>query len=182
MKQKNKDKIVHLKINVFDNVSVQLSGNNTLSFNGVKGSLLVEVKNDVQVTIENNHIILETKGKDGYKYIGLYKALINNAMIGVSQGFEKKLELVGVGYRASLQNNSLVLNVGYSHPVVFEKIDGIDFEVKDNNIVTVRGIDKVKVGDVAAKIRSIREPDRYKGKGIRYLGEVVLIKKTKGKK
>lgn len=181
MKQKNKDKIVQHNIKIFDNVSVQLSENKLL-FNGVKGSLLVEVKNNVQVSIENNHIFLEAKGKDCSKYVGLYKALINNAMIGVSQGFEKKLELVGVGYRASLQNNNLVLNVGYSHPVIFEKIDGIDFEVKDNNIITVRGIDKVKVGDVAAKIRSVRKPDRYKGKGIRYLGEVVLIKKTKGKK
>lgn len=180
MQSNKKNKVTKHTINFDSSVVVNVNGK-VLNFKGPKGELNVTVSNDIDVSLKDNSVCVQGVGRKGAMFAGLYKALIRNAILGVTQGFEKKLELVGVGYRASIQNGNLVLNVGYSHPVTLEKSEGIDFDVKDN-LITVRGIDKVKVGDYAAKIRSIRPPDRYKGKGIRYYGEAIILKKSKGKK
>lgn len=148
---------------------------------GPKGELRLSLIDEVELKLEEDKVYVYGKGKKAEQFRGLYRALINNMIIGVTRGFEKKLELVGVGYKASMQGDTLVLNVGYSHPVYFSKIEGISFSVQDN-VITVSGIDKVKVGDVAASIRAVRPPEPYKGKGIRYLGEEVILKKSKGKK
>jgi len=109
--------------------------------------------------------------------------VINNMIIGVTQGYEKSLELVGVGYRANKQGNKLVLNVGYSHPVEFEPEQGIEFDVPTQTKIVVKGIDKERVGEIASNIRSVRPPEPYKGKGIKYEGERILRKEGKaGKK
>lgn len=114
---------------------------------------------------------------------GTTRAIIANMVKGVTQGFEKTLEIVGIGYRAAKQGKKLVLNVGYSHPVEIEEEPGIEIVVEGNNKIIVRGADKEKVGQVAANIRRVREPDAYQGKGIRYAGEVVRLKEGKtGKK
>ena len=110
---------------------------------------------------------------------GLTRALINNMVVGVTDGFKKDLELVGVGYRAAKQGNNLVLTVGYSHPVEMEPADGITIDVPTPNRVTISGIDKEKVGAFAANVRAVRPPEPYKGKGIKYDGEV--IKRKAGK-
>ena len=113
---------------------------------------------------------------------GLYRTLISNMVIGVSEGYTKALEVVGVGYRAQKQGNKLVLNMGYSHPVEIEEFPGITFEVPAPTKILVKGIDKQVVGETAAKIRSVRKPEPYKGKGIRYEGEYVRRKVGKAGK
>ena len=114
---------------------------------------------------------------------GLTRSLIHNMVVGVTAGFEKKLEIVGTGYRAQLQGKNLVLNMGFSHPVEFQPPEGISFEVPAPNKISVKGIDKQAVGQVAANVREVRPPEPYKGKGIRYEGEFVIRKEGKaGKK
>ena len=154
-----------------------------LRVHGPKGSLSLDFKGLVDFSYDESSGLAHVSPKQGgaMKYWGLYRTLVNNMIIGVVDGFEKKLELIGVGYKASVQDGRLVLNVGYSHPVIFDSEDGIAFEVKDN-VITVKGIDKVKVGEIAAKIRSVRPPEPYKGKGVRYLGEVVELKKRRSGK
>ncbi|NLB19104.1 MAG: 50S ribosomal protein L6, partial [Syntrophomonadaceae bacterium] len=121
--------------------------------------------------------------KDHRSLHGLTRALVANMVNGVSQGFEKKLELVGTGYRASVQNKKLVLAVGYSHPVEITPPEGIEFETPTATKITVRGIDKEKVGNIAASIREVNKPEPYKGKGIKYENEVIRRKAGKaGKK
>ena len=107
---------------------------------------------------------------------GLVRSLVNNMVIGVSEGYQKTLELVGVGYRAALQGKKLVMNLGYSHPVEIDAVDGIEFEIVSPTKLIVRGIDKELVGDVAADIRAWRKPEPYKGKGIKFEGEIVRRK------
>jgi len=117
-----------------------------------------------------------TRSKNVKALWGLYRSLINNMIVGVTQGYEKKLELRGIGYKASVDGQgNLVLEVGYSHPVTIQKEEGIDFAV-EKNIVSVKGIDKQKVGEMAARIRKVRPPEPYKGSGIRYLGEKIRMK------
>lgn len=113
---------------------------------------------------------------------GLCRTLIANMVDGVSKGFERRLELVGVGYRASTQGNKLILNVGYSHPVEIPFPPGIQISVEGNNVIVVSGIDKELVGNTAARIRAVRPPEPYKGKGIRYLGEQIRLKAGKSGK
>ena len=110
---------------------------------------------------------------------GLMRALLNNMVVGVSQGFDRRLEIIGVGYKAELQGKNLVLNLGYSHPIEYPFPDGITIAVEKNNKVVVSGIDKETVGQVAAELRGFRPPDSYKGKGVRYEGEYVRIKAGK---
>jgi len=139
----------------------------------------------INIALEENVIVVsrDSDVKEKRALHGLTRALVNNMVIGVTQGYQKTLELVGVGYRAQLQGKKLVLNLGYSHPVEVNPVDGIEFETPATNKVIVKGIDKEKVGAVAADIRTWRKPEPYKGKGIKYDNEVIRRKEGKtGKK
>ncbi len=151
--------------------------NNEVIVKGPKGELKRIVRPEVKVEIKENQVIVSPKKetKKTKAFWGLERTLIFNMIEGVTKGYEKKLELQGVGYRAEMQGEDLVLKVGFSHPVLVKKPEGIKFSV-DKNIITVAGIDKEKVGQIAAKIRKIRPPEPYKGKGIRYEGEEVRRK------
>jgi large subunit ribosomal protein L6 len=131
--------------------------------------------------VDNSVVITRSSDIGKYRALhGLTRALINNMVVGVTEGYKKELEMVGVGYRAELKGSSLVLQLGYSHPVVISKPEGINFNVEPKvNKITVEGIDKQLVGQMAAKIRSFRKPEPYKGKGIRYVGEHVRRKAGK---
>jgi len=153
---------------------------------GPKGELSLKIRPEVKVTVEDGKLLVALnpainlkKEKRAPAFWGLTRALLQNMVKGVTEGFEKKLELIGIGYRAQLEGEDLVLNVGFTHPVKVKKPEGIKFSV-EKNVVSVAGIDKELVGQTAAKIRKIRPPEPYKGKGIRYVGEVV--RKKLGKK
>jgi large subunit ribosomal protein L6 len=151
---------------------------------GPKGELSERVNRDIDVKQENGEILVArpTDRGDHRALHGLTRSLIANMVEGVTNGFEKRLEIQGVGYRAQLQGSKLVLALGYSHPVEMDAPDGIDFEVPQPTRVIVRGISKQAVGEVAANIRKIRKPEPYKGKGVRYAGENVRRKAGKSGK
>ncbi|CAM3288837.1 MULTISPECIES: 50S ribosomal protein L6 [Paenibacillus] len=159
--------------------------NTVITVKGPKGSLTRELHKDMKVTVENNEItvVRPSDNKTHRSLHGTTRSVVNNMVSGVTEGFAKSLELVGVGYRASKSGDKIVLNVGYSHPVEITPEAGIEFEVPSNTKIIVRGIDKERVGAYAAKIRSVREPEPYKGKGIKYEGERIIRKEGKaGKK
>lgn len=147
---------------------------------GPKGELQREVRPEIRVEKKDKEILVMPgkKTKRTPAFWGLTRTLIFNMLKGVTEGYEKKLEIQGIGYRANLEGKDLVLELGFSHPVKIKKPEGIDFSV-EKNIITVSGIDKELVGQVAAKIRKVRPPEPYKGKGIRYLGEEVRLKPGK---
>ena len=150
-------------------VEIKQDGNN-ITVKGPKGELTREFSSDIKMNIEGNEV----------KTIhGTTRANFNNMVVGVSEGFQKALELIGVGYRAQVQGNKLTLNVGYSHPVEMTAPEGVTFEVPANTQVIVKGINKEVVGELAANIRGVRPPEPYKGKGIRYVGEFVRRKEGK---
>lgn len=166
-------------------VEVTIDANNTVTVKGPKGSLTQKLTSDLTIKNEENILTVErpTNNKKHKSLHGLTRTLIANMVEGVTNGYEKKLELVGVGYRAQKQGNKLVLSLGFSHPVEMEDPEGITVEVPNQTEILVKGIDKQIVGNYSAKIRSWREPEPYKGKGIRYAGEVVRRKEGKtGKK
>lgn len=173
-------RIGNLPITIPSGVIIEKSGHN-LVVNGPKGSLTMEVAPDIKVEIEGSQAIL--KRKDEQKRVkalhGLTRNLIANMITGVSQGWSKNLELVGIGFRAQVSGEKLILNIGFSHPVEINAPSGVTFEVADNTKIKVSGIDKQLVGQVAANIKKMRIPDVYKGKGIRYEGE--YIRKKVGK-
>lgn len=148
---------------------------------GPKGTLNATFRPEVAIKLEGNNILVERVAETpkAKSLHGLSRTLVENMVLGVSQGWNKGLELVGVGYRVAQEGSNLVLNVGFSHQVKFPAPEGINFEVLDNTKINVRGIDKQLVGETAAKIRRVRPPEPYKGKGIRYIGEV--IRKKAGK-
>jgi large subunit ribosomal protein L6 len=174
-------RIGRLPIAVPAGVTVTIDDNNLVTVKGPKGTLSQQINPDISVKLENNEIKVARPSDDKQHRAlhGLTRSLINNMVVGVSTGFEKKLEIVGTGYRAQMDGKDLVLNVGYSHPVRFPKMDGIEFETPAPTKITVKGIDKQKVGQVAADIRKTRAPEPYKGKGIRYEGEFVRRKEGK---
>lgn len=165
---------------------VDVTLNNTvITVKGPKGTLTRELHKDMKVTVENNEItvVRPSDNKLHRSLHGTTRSVVNNMVSGVTEGFSKSLELVGVGYRASKSGDKIVLNVGYSHPVEISPEAGIEFEVPANTKIIVKGIDKERVGAYAAKIRSVREPEPYKGKGIKYEGERIIRKEGKaGKK
>jgi len=152
--------------------------NQHIVVNGPKGELSLDVLSPIKVIREDNVIRLERNSDSKYdkSLHGLYRSLVNNMVTGVSEGFSKTLEIIGTGYRAIRNGNKLEILVGYSHPVIFEETSGITFEVPNQTTIVVRGIDKQLVGEIAAEIRSVRKPEPYKGKGIRYQGEYVRKK------
>jgi ribosomal protein L6, bacterial type len=171
-------------IEIPNGVDVKID-NNRVTVKGPKGTLTKEIHGDIRVRVENNVIYVErpSDNKLHRSLHGTTRTIIANMVGGVTNGYEKALEIVGVGYRANKSGNKLVLNVGYSHPVEIVPEQGIEFEVPANNRIIVRGIDKELVGATAAKVRSVREPEPYKGKGIKYENERILRKEGKaGKK
>ncbi|WP_422448622.1 50S ribosomal protein L6 [Thermoanaerobacterium sp. DL9XJH110] len=158
-------------------VEVKIEGN-TVTVKGPKGSISRQFHREMKIKEEDDKIIVERPSDDNMHRAlhGLTRTLISNMVKGVVEGFEKRLSMEGVGYRAAKQGSKLVLTVGYSHPVEIEPPKGIEFEVPAPNKIVVKGIDKELVGQVAANIRKVREPEPYKGKGIRYEDEVIRRK------
>ncbi|MPQ42800.1 50S ribosomal protein L6 [Clostridium tarantellae] len=166
-------------------VTVTVSPENVVTVKGPKGELVKAMHKDINIAIEDAQVVVTRPSdvKEHRALHGLTRALINNMVVGVSQGYSKTLELIGVGYRAQLQGSKLVMNLGYSHPVEVEATEGVSFKLDGTTKVIVEGIDKEKVGAVAADIRSWRKPEPYKGKGIKYSNEVIRRKEGKtGKK
>jgi large subunit ribosomal protein L6 len=177
-------------INLPSGVTVDVSAHNTVTVKGPKGTLTQDVNPDIQVSVEGNTLVLSrpTDSKRHKSMHGLYRALINNMVVGVSEGYKKEMELVGVGYKASNQGQVLELSLGYSHSIFMALPNEISLKTETpkgkNPVITLEGIDKELIGQVAAKIRSLRKVEPYKGKGVRFVGEVVRRKagKTAGKK
>lgn len=167
-------------IEIPQGVEIKLENNNIV-IKGPKGELQQEVAPTININIDGNVITLEraNEEKETRSLHGTTRSLISNMIEGVTNGFQKELEIIGVGYRAQKQGNKLVINAGYSHPVEFEQEEGIEFEVPKNTEIVVKGISKQQVGSVAAKIRAVRPPEPYKGKGIRYKDEYVRRKEGK---
>jgi len=165
-------------------VTVSVAADNTVTVKGPKGELTQRIHRDMKVVVDGNMVRVErpTDEKFHKALHGLSRTLIQNMIEGVTKGYQKSLEIVGVGYRAQKQGKKLVLSVGYSHPVEINEEPGIEFEVPAPNKIIVKGIDKQKVGEVAARIRSVRPPEPYKGKGIRYENERVIQKQGKAGK
>ena len=164
---------------ILDKVEAKMD-QNEIKVKGPKGELVQTIDPLIEVEIRDKEIVLKPakKRKDAAALWGLYRALIANMVLGVTEGFEKQLEIEGVGFRAAMQGKKLVLNIGLSHPVEIEPPSSIEFKV-DKNTITISGIDKQLVGLWAAKIRANKKPEPYKGKGIRYSDEVVRRKAGK---
>ncbi|MBO1515345.1 50S ribosomal protein L6 [Metabacillus bambusae] len=162
-------------------VTVTIADDNTVTVKGPKGELTRTFNSDIKITIEENVLSVSRPSdiKEHRALHGTTRSLLGNMVEGVSKGFERGLELIGVGYRASKSGNKLVLNVGYSHPVEITPESGIEIEVPTQTKVLVKGTDKERVGAIAANIRDVRPPEPYKGKGIRYEGEHVRRKEGK---
>ena len=177
-------RIGKLPVEIPQGVEVKVE-NNVVTAKGPKGEESVTIRPEIEVKLDGNHIVL-TRVHDVRKsrsLHGLSRTLVQNVITGVKDGFEKKLEIQGVGYRAQMQGTSINLQLGYSHPIVIEPPKGITIAVEANTKITVSGSNKQMVGDIAALIRSKRPPEVYKGKGVRYEGEYVRRKAGKaGKK
>ena len=173
-------RIGNLPIQIPDSVTVEKTGS-LLVISGPKGNLKLNLNPDIKIEVVEGLITVSRKGqtKKVKSLHGLFRSLIANNIEGVSNGWTKTVELVGVGFRVQGEASKVTLNIGFSHPVEVVAPGGITFEVKDNNKITVSGIDKYLVGQVAANIKAKRPPDVYKGKGIRYMGE--YIRKKPGK-
>lgn len=167
-------------IQISKGVKISKTGN-SFEVSGPKGKLAVSVEGDIDVNINESEVTVTRRNelKKNKALHGLYRALLQNMVTGVTEGFSKKLELVGIGYRAEMKEKSLVLQLGYSHPIVFNPPSDVNIEAQGTNAIIVSGIDKQLVGAIAAKIRTFRPPEPYKGKGIRYENEVVRRKAGK---
>jgi len=177
-------RIGKLPISVPSGVDIKLD-DNLVIVKGPKGEMKKQFSNKLKIEMEDSKIKVSknSDSRDSDSLYGLTRTLINNMVVGVTEGFKKTLILEGVGYRAQLQGKKLVISLGFSHPVEIQPIEGITFELPSTNQIIVSGIDKDIVGQVAAKIRSWREPEPYKGKGIRYSNEHIRRKEGKtGKK
>lgn len=173
-------RIGNRKLVIPNGVSAELNLN-ILTVKGTKGTLTLDIHKLVEVVIEENTIVTKAKNnsKEANINVGTVNSLISNMMVGVSEGFSKSLEAVGVGYRFQVQGNKINVSAGFSHPVVVIVPEGLKAEQVSNTEITISGIDKQKVAEFAANIRKIRQPEPYKGKGIRYKGEYVRRKEGK---
>jgi large subunit ribosomal protein L6 len=176
-------KFYRVPVVIKEDVSIAFENGN-IKVSGPKGALTFKIPIGVNVKIMDGYLqtMPKEKNEDKNPLLGLTRAIIANMITGVSTGFEKKLELSGVGFKASLSGKDIILSVGFSHPVKVLAEEGITYSVADNIIITVSGIDKALVGNVAAKIRAIKPPEPYKGKGIRYKGEIIRRKAGKAAK
>jgi large subunit ribosomal protein L6 len=165
-------------INLPKGVEVSVAASN-LSVKGSKGTLSLTMPANVEIKNDNGIITMVPATDDDMAMAGTIRAILSNMIVGVSEGFTRKLELVGVGYRANMTGNDLNLSLGYSHPVVFACPEGITITTPTQTEILVTGADKQRVGEVAAKIRAYRKPEPYKGKGIRYSGEKIIMKEAK---
>jgi len=174
-----------LPIQVAEKVTIDIGSHNLVTVKGPKGELSLQVDPDLTIGMEDGELVVKrpTEQKRHKSMHGLYRALIQNMVTGVSKGFRRELEVIGVGYRAAVENGVLELALGYSHPIYFVPPEGVDVTVDTkrgkNTFIVVDGIDKQMVGQVAAKIRSLRPPEPYKGKGVRYVEEHVRRKAGK---
>lgn len=178
-------RIGRLPVAVVSGVTVTVDDDNLVTVKGPKGTISRQMNKAMDISVVDNqvHISRPDDDKKNRALHGLTRALINNMVIGVTNGYQKNLEIVGVGYKAQKQGKKLILNVGYSHPVEIEEVEGITLEVPAAAQIVVKGIDKELVGQIAAKIRDVRKPEPYGGKGIKYSDEVVRRKEGKtGKK
>lgn len=174
-------RIGKLPVNIPSGVTITVADNNSVTVKGPKGELAQKLPSEMKIE-QDNGVLTVSRPSDEKRHRalhGLTRTLINNMVVGVTSGYSKTLEIAGVGYRAQLQGTTLVMNMGYSHPVEFTKIDGITFECPSQTKIIISGIDKQKVGQVAANVRAVRQPEPYKGKGIRYEGEVIRRKEGK---
>jgi len=176
-------RIGRLPITVPSGVDVTIDGR-TVTVTGPKGTLSRSLHPDMTVSREDGTIVVTrpTEQKTHKQLHGLTRTLVNNMVVGVTDGYRKGLEITGVGYRATLNGKKLTLNLGYSHPIEIEPPDGISFEVENPTRLAVVGIDKELVGQIAAKVRATRKPEPYKGKGVRYAGEYIRRKAGKAGK
>ena len=162
-------------------VNVTIADGNVVTVKGPLGELTESFNTNLTIAVEGDKILVTRPNdeKENRALHGLTRTLVNNMVVGVTKGYEKKLEIVGVGYRVEKQSGKIVLGLGYSHPVVFEEKDGVKFDVPDQTTIIVKGINKQAVGQVAAVIRSKRPPEPYLGKGIKYTGEKIRRKAGK---
>ncbi len=178
-------RIGKLPVNIPNGVEVLVKEDNVVEVKGPKGTLTRPLPADMLVTLEDGAVVVKRPSEEiKHKALhGLTRTLVNNMVLGVSEGFQKTLKMVGVGYRAQLQGKKLIISAGYSHPVEMEAYENTEIEVPAQDTIIIKGIDKEKVGSLAANIRAVRQPEPYKGKGIRYSDEVVKLKpgKTAGK-
>ena len=165
-------------ITIPEGVTVELN-DNIVTVKGPKGQLTQPMLKDITMRQEENNIILERKNENAKAMHGTMNALIANMIKGVKDGYAKTLEIIGVGYRFNVQGQKLVVSAGYSHPVNMEIPAGLTVEANGNTEITIKGIDKVLVGEFAAKVREVRQPEPYKGKGIRYKDEHIVRKEGK---
>ena len=179
-------RIGRMPITVPADVDVKIGEGNVVTVKGPKGELTQSLRPEMIITMENGHIHVARPSEDKLhrSLHGLTRSLINDMVVGVTKGFQKELEINGVGYKASKEGNKLVMNLGYSHLVTMEEIEGITIDVPAPNKVVINGIDKQKVGQFAANVRGKRPPEPYKGKGIKYATETIRHKEGKagGKK
>jgi large subunit ribosomal protein L6 len=182
-------RIGNAPIKIPEGVTVDLEknsrfGGQTVIVNGPLGNLKQDLRREITVKIEKGMLVLERKNEEKYvkSLHGLYRTLIANMVSGVTKAFEKKLEIVGIGYRAELKGEDLELTLGATHPYIIKAPEGITFEVQDRVNITIKGIDKQLVGQIAAKIRELSKPEPYKGKGVRYEGEYIRRKVGKAAK
>lgn len=173
-------KIAKIPVEIKEGAQVALV-DNEIKVTGPKGNLNFRIPKGVNVKIEEGQILVAATNENARALSGLTRAIIANMVKGTTEGFNKKLELTGVGYRAQASGNSLTLNVGFSHPVIIKADQTITFAVEEN-IITVSGPDKALVGDIASKVRAVRPPEPYKGKGIKYQGEYIRRKVGKAAK
>lgn len=158
-------------------IECTISGS-TVAVKGPKGQLQMPIPKDVSIKVEDGSVLLSPTGSSA-AMAGTMRALVSNMVTGVTTGYERKLELVGVGYRASMAGKDLNLSLGFSHPVVFKAPEGVTLETPTQTEILIKGADKQRVGEAAAKIRSFRSPEPYKGKGVRYSGEKITLKEAK---
>ena len=165
-------------IKIPEGVTVE-NNDNVITVKGPKGTLSRELSENIKMELKDNELTLTIDNEAHKAMHGTMNALISNMVTGVTKGYERGLEIVGVGYRFNVRGNKLVINAGYSHPVEMDIPEGITVEAKDNTEIVVRSIDKEKIGEFAAQIRKVRKPEPYKGKGIRYKDEHVRRKEGK---
>ena len=175
-------RVAKMPISLAAGIEVTISAEK-ISVKGPQGTLSLPLTGQVIISNENNTLtfVPADESREAVAMSGTVRALVNNMVVGVSQGFEKKLSLVGVGYRAQAQGDKLNLSLGFSHPIVHQMPEGVKCETPTQTEILIKGIDQQKVGQVAAEVRAYRSPEPYKGKGVRYADEVVIIKETKKK-